>query len=160
MDEESALKRLKDRKRTNWRPCLIPWAFTKDKKEDRLMRQGTDRITKEFDVIRYIKRQMVLDVALKALFTKTDRYLMRNNKSFVLHKAGDSDSSSTDWEPKSLNNYKGRLLGNVFGKTSSGKEGSRVKAKVRQTRQTVGRSDENPVSQTHSSHFVRSAHME
>ena len=108
MDDNSTLQKLKDRKPVKWRCCLISWLFSKHKKEEQLLGKGSGRITKEFDVIRYIKRSMMLDIAFKTLFTKTDRYLLQNNKAFILQHKGkksSDDSSSTDWEPELPYNY-------------------------------------------------------
>ena len=50
------------------------------------------RIEKQIDVEELIRTQMRVKVALKALMTPVERYLLRNNRSFVL----DSASSGSD----------------------------------------------------------------
>ena len=39
---------------------------------------------------------MQVRVALRTLFTKAERYLLRNNKAFVLHSGSDSSDSTDD----------------------------------------------------------------
>ena len=81
---------------------------------------------------------MVFDIALKTLFTKTDRYLMRNNKTFILQGKKDSDNSSpADWEPElhydyHPSPYQRKLLEDVTDKTEPKEERKNsVRVKVR-----------------------------
>ena len=41
-------------------------------------------VEQELDVTTFIKRQKMQEVAFNALFTKMDRYLMENNKFFLV----------------------------------------------------------------------------
>ena len=76
------------------RPTFTALNFTafRGNKERRLLSKGLDRTWKELEIDRVLRTQMQVRVALKTLFTKAERFLIRNNKAFVLH----SDTSSSD----------------------------------------------------------------
>ena len=48
--------------------------------------KGKDRIGKELDIVKFMKKQMMMDTVLKTLFTRLELYLMKNQKQFVLQK--------------------------------------------------------------------------
>ena len=77
----------------------------RDKKSLIMRKQGQEAISKETDIIRFIRRQLMYEIALKSLFTRVELYLMKNQRqAFVLsgkRLKGDSDNSS-DWVPKSI----------------------------------------------------------
>ena len=82
----------------------------KQKYKSRLAK-GEDRIERELDVAQFIKRQKRQFIAFKMLFTKMERYLIQNNKTYVLHgscESGDSDSDNVSpWdEGKDWNDQK------------------------------------------------------
>ena len=56
------------------------------------------RIEKQIDVEELIRTQMRIKVALRFLFTPVERYLLRNNRSFVL------DSASSESETAEIVN--------------------------------------------------------
>ena len=56
------------------------------------------RIEKQIDVEELIRTQMRIKVALRSLFTPVERYLLRNNRSFVL------DSASSESETAEIVN--------------------------------------------------------
>ena len=72
-----------------------------------MRRQGQEAIAKETDIIRFIRRQLMYETALKSLFTRVELYLMKNQReTFVLsgkRLKGDSVDSS-DWIPKCIDN--------------------------------------------------------
>ena len=78
-------------------------------------------IYKELDLIRFIKRQKMYEIAMKLLFTKSDLFLIRNQqKPFVVSdvKSDVESEDSEDWKPKSKHfkppsNFKQRLLKGV-----------------------------------------------
>jgi len=58
---------------------------------------------KELDVVRFIRRQKMYEVAMKTLFTKGEQYLIRNQyKPFVMQHLDNCDSNSSDEVPSSL----------------------------------------------------------
>ena len=66
------------------------------------MAKGEDRIDRELDIAQFIKRQKRQFIAFKMLFTKMERYLIQNNKTFVLHGSCNESGSESDvvspWE--------------------------------------------------------------
>ena len=51
-------------------------------------------IAKELEIDYIIRQQIKFKVMLKTLFTKLERYLISNNKAFVLRKEREKSSSS------------------------------------------------------------------
>ena len=51
---------------------------------------------KQLDVEVFLKKQIMFEVLLKTLFTKTERFLIRNNKKFSLDHQEDSSSGDND----------------------------------------------------------------
>ena len=43
-----------------------------------------DRIKRELEIDRFLKAQVKMRVVIKALFSKAERFLIRNNKKFLL----------------------------------------------------------------------------
>ena len=50
-----------------------------------------DKIEHELEIDRFLKSQIKMRIALQALFTKAERFLINNNKAFVIT-SEDSDS--------------------------------------------------------------------
>ena len=48
--------------------------------------RGVERINRELEVDQFLKSQIKMRIMMKALFSKAERYLIRNNKKFVLKK--------------------------------------------------------------------------
>ena len=46
--------------------------------QSKLLMKGLDRIEREQDFVRYIKKQMMIDTVFEVLFTKVDRFLLKN----------------------------------------------------------------------------------
>ena len=61
-------------------------AFTclRANKEKRMIQKGMNLINKELEVDQFLKGQMKMKIALKALFSKLERFLIRKNKMFVI----------------------------------------------------------------------------
>ena len=72
-------------KRTNIRLPLRAFTCLRTHREKRIIKEGSRRIEQEFDVKRMLFGLINTRVALKALFTKTEEFLIRNNKLFVLN---------------------------------------------------------------------------
>ena len=45
---------------------------------------GLKRIDKELEIHRFLKGQMMMRISFKVLFSKVERFLIKNNKKFVL----------------------------------------------------------------------------
>ena len=50
-----------------------------------MISSGLKRIDKELEVDRFLKTQIKFRVAMKALFSKIELFLIQNNKRFVLN---------------------------------------------------------------------------
>ena len=77
----------------------------RDKKALQLMKRGEAHVGKELDIIRFIRRQKMYEIAMKNLFTRVDLFLIKNQrKPFVLKSGKDREESadSSDWIPESL----------------------------------------------------------
>ena len=55
------------------------------------------RFAEELDIGTFIQRQRRQYIAFKVLFTKMERYLLRNNKFFVLHDNTDDSDEEVNW---------------------------------------------------------------
>ena len=56
------------------------------RKVQAIRNKGLDRANKELDVERFIKKQMQVSIILKTIFTKAERFLVKNQRNFVLSK--------------------------------------------------------------------------
>ena len=62
--------------------CLCSW---RDSVGERLLGVAEERISRELDIVTFLRHQMIDDVARRLLFTRMERYLIRNQaKPFVL----------------------------------------------------------------------------
>ena len=52
----------------------------------RAIKKAEERISKELDVINFIKGQKYLQIMMKALFSKPERHLICHNRALVLKK--------------------------------------------------------------------------
>ena len=66
------------RKRVPLRVRICKWLMPCSKDTDQLQAKAEDLILKELDLVRFIKRQKMYEIALKVLFSKTERFLIRN----------------------------------------------------------------------------------
>ena len=71
-------------------------ACLRSKRENRILERGLDRALKELEVDRFIRTQKQVRVLFKTLLTKVERFLLRNNKVFILDSSERGDSSSDD----------------------------------------------------------------
>ena len=46
--------------------------------------------------MKYIKKQMMIDTVFELLFTKADRFLLKNQAKFVLNKSSSDDDEGSD----------------------------------------------------------------
>ena len=49
-----------------------------------MISKGMLKIQRELEIDRFLKQSFKMKIALKALFTKTERFLMRHNRVFVI----------------------------------------------------------------------------
>ena len=59
------------------------------KKEKRILEKGMSQTESLLEIDNFLRTQMKLQIALKAIFNKAERFLLKNNRSFVI------DSSSS-----------------------------------------------------------------
>ncbi len=52
---------------------------------------------RELDLVRYIKKQMMLDAVIELLFAKAERFLLKNHAKFVLYKSSSDDDEGSDY---------------------------------------------------------------
>ena len=91
------------------------------------MEQGESRIGQELDIIRFIRRQKMYEIAMKSLFTRIELFLIKNQfKHFVLKGTRDPSESvdSSDWEPTSFQHeprsrHFNKLIEGVYPKARS-----------------------------------------
>ena len=50
----------------------------RDKKSSMILKQGQESISREIDILRFIRRQKMYEVALKSLFTRVELFFMKN----------------------------------------------------------------------------------
>ena len=53
-------------------------------RNSKLFGKGLSRIEKQFDVETFLKRQFRIDIALKTIFTRTERKLLKKNRYFII----------------------------------------------------------------------------
>ena len=68
------------------------------------MNIGSRRVSKELDIVKFIRKQMIVDVILKTLFSKEEQFLIKRQKQFYLDQNSyKSSSSDIDIEMPSAN---------------------------------------------------------
>ena len=67
------------------------WCLGMRSSQKKLFNKGLDRIERELDLVKYIKKQMMIDTVFELLFTKVDRILLKNQAKFVLNKSSSDD---------------------------------------------------------------------
>ena len=60
--------------------------------------EGLRRVDRELEIDRFLKLQISMRIVLKALFSKAERYLIRNNKSFVITQDESDNTGSFDFK--------------------------------------------------------------
>ena len=63
------------------------------RKQKKWHERATDRTDSVLEIDNFIKTQIQIKAAFKAIFTKSERYLLRNNRNFVVNSISSSDSS-------------------------------------------------------------------
>ena len=56
----------------------------RSQQEKKLVRDGLKRIDKELEIDKFLKSQIKLRIVMKALFSKIEMFLIRNNRRFVI----------------------------------------------------------------------------
>ena len=77
------------------------------------MDKGISRVEKELEIDRFLKSQIKIKVALKVLFSKVERFLIKNNRKFVICSDESSDANSHDTKVERASKYE--LQGKNFG---------------------------------------------
>ena len=62
-----------------------------------MFNKGLERIERELDLVKYIKKQMMIDTVFEVLFTKADRFLLKNQAKFVLNKSSSDNNEGSDY---------------------------------------------------------------
>ena len=60
-----------------------------------MLNKGLERVERELDLVRYIKKQMMIDAVIELLFTKADRFLLKNHAKFVLNKSSSNEDEGS-----------------------------------------------------------------
>ena len=67
----------------------------RSRKVNKEKEKGLRRIDKELEIDQFLKQQIKMKIVMKALFSKIERFLIRNNKKFVIQTdSSDGESSS------------------------------------------------------------------
>jgi len=60
-----------------------------------LLDKGLDRVSKQLDIVTFLRKQMMLDVLIKHQFSPLERYLARRQyKQFVLNSSASESNES------------------------------------------------------------------
>ena len=54
-------------------------SFLRNRKKRKLFNKGLDKVTKELEIERFLKTQKMMRIAITALFSRVERFLMRSN---------------------------------------------------------------------------------
>ena len=74
--DSNPIKEIRDRK-----PVVAGWSLScllSRTKRYKLMQKGIERIEKEQDFVNFVKKSIMIDAALKVIFSKTERFLLKN----------------------------------------------------------------------------------
>ena len=69
-------------------------------KRRRRIEQGSVRIDKYLDIVRHIKRQIILEQFFKAKVSRVQAYFIKRNRKFVLSSKQSSSSSTSNDDMK------------------------------------------------------------
>ena len=58
---------------------------SRSKREKRMLSRGSSIIDKELEIDHFLRSMRMLRIALKTLFSRTEMFLIRNNKAFTLN---------------------------------------------------------------------------
>ena len=82
MTQQQKIQHLENRSSFSLAKVLCQCLRTREEKN--MMEKGIKRLDKELEIDRFLKGQIKLKIALKALFTRTERFLIKNNRKFLL----------------------------------------------------------------------------
>ena len=71
------------------------FSYLKTEKDKMKINTGTKRIEHELEIDRFMKSQIKMRIAMKVLFTKAERFLINNNKAFVITSDDNDDPKTT-----------------------------------------------------------------
>ena len=67
----------------------------RSRKQRKQEKNGLSRIERELEIKRFLKRQIKIKIAMKVLFSKVERFLIRNNRTFTIT-SDESDRSQNN----------------------------------------------------------------
>ena len=82
-------------KRTRFTLSKTVFSCNRSKKERMLIRAGMDRLNSELKLDKIMSNFIKARIAVSTVFTKAERFLLRNNRAVVLHSEPESDPSSS-----------------------------------------------------------------
>ena len=80
-------------------PFNLPKVFCdclRNRRDRNAKKKGLRRIDKELDIDKFLQNQIKTKIAIKSLFSKVERFLIRNNKRFVIGTDSSDEESSTE----------------------------------------------------------------
>ena len=60
-------------------------------KEKRMMQKGLGQVEKELELDEFIRLQKKVRITLKTMFTKLERFMLDNQRCFVIYSSSDSE---------------------------------------------------------------------
>jgi len=70
---------------------------SKAKRRVKWVKKGEERISRQLDIVKFLKRQMVLETLMRIQFSPLERYLARHHyQTFVIDAEVSSDAPSSD----------------------------------------------------------------
>ena len=73
------------------RPYFTASCFRRAK-EERMMKEGLARASKELELDEFIRLQKKLRVMLKTMYTRLERFMLTNQRCFVIYSSSDSEN--------------------------------------------------------------------
>ena len=77
------------------------WLKFSKNKAAKIQKKAIEKYSKELDIVTFIKSQLLVKAMFRTIFSKRERFLIKNHPKF---KVIDVDSSREDSESKSLKN--------------------------------------------------------
>lgn len=85
------------------RPMIVPsCGCLRSSRLKRMDTKGWKRIEKELDFVEFVKTQMRAKIVMKALLTPIERYLVRNNRNFIVNSASSGSEENESGEELAL----------------------------------------------------------
>ena len=79
--------------------CHVLTRYCRSKRDRMLYEIGEDRLSRNLDVLTFLKQQMVMNSVLKTLLSPQEKYLIKHQKQFALDSASSSSASEDDINP-------------------------------------------------------------